>query len=408
MPVAGHASLDNGVMVATTHLTEKTLVRKPNPYGTDYIRAGPAFRWIEVYSFLEQYGMTTPGGRVSSVGSSLLLGGGLSYFSSLHGWSANNVLNYELALANGSLINVNAKSAPDLFWAMKGGSNNFGIVTRYDLRAVPLGKVFGGSVTWASNDTQRYLDAQTAFILPGGGAEDDRASIMPNFGYNPATGQNSSGTVFLFNGTDPNPAALRNLTAIPITSGSVSVQNYSDVVATTSGYSPRDRRWSFYATAVKSAPATMDLIYHHIREQADVILAGVNASVGAAVQPITVNHLKAARNSGGDAIDLDPAQGPFVIALIYGNWFDPELDPLIKQWTLATIAAIEKDAKRRDLYYPWTFLNDAGQAQDPISTYGYGKSLRRMRAVSEKYDPQGIFQKNVPGFKLGSELHSGC
>ncbi|KAL5384416.1 hypothetical protein PMIN06_011072 [Paraphaeosphaeria minitans] len=408
MPVAGHASLDDGVMVATTHLTEKTLVRKPNPYGTDYLRAGPAFRWLEVYSFLEQHGLTTAGGRVSSVGSSLLLGGGLSYFSSAHGWAANNVVNFELALANGSLVDVNARTAPDLFWALKGGSSNYGIVTRYDLRVVPLGRVFGGTVTWAGEHTQRYLDAQTAFILPGGGAEDDRAAIMPNFGYNPSTGQNSSGTVFVFNGTDANPAALRNLTSIPTTSGSVAVQRFSEVVASTAGYAARDRRWSFYATAVKSAPATMDLLYRHMRTQADALLPGVNATVGAAVQPITVSHLTAARQRGGDALDLDPARGPFVIALFYGNWFDPALDARIRAWTLATIAAVEKDAKRRGLDYPWVFLNDAGQAQDPIGTYGYGASVRRMRAVARRYDPQGVFQRNVPGFKLGSELHSGC
>ncbi|KAF2677439.1 FAD-binding domain-containing protein [Lentithecium fluviatile CBS 122367] len=408
MPVVGHGSLDNGVLVVTTNLLEKTLVRSPNPYGADYIRTGSAFRWEDVYTFLEQYGLATAGGRVSSVGSSLILGGGLSYFSSLHGWAANNVLNYEIVLANGSLVNVNAKSAPDLFWALKGGSSNFGIVTRYDLRVIPIGKVFGGSVTWASNETQRYLDAQTAFILPGGGSYDDNAAIMPNFGYTPLTAQNNSGTVFVYNGSDPDPAALRNLTSIPTTSGAVTVQNFSEVVGSTSGYSPRDRRWSFYNIAVKSAPPTMNLLYRHMREQADTILGGVNASVGAAVQPITVNHLKAAQNAGGDAIALDPSRGPFVIALYYANWFDPTLDPLIKQWELATIAAVKKDTQTRGLYYPWEFLNDSGQAQDPIGTYGYGKSLPRLKAVSKKYDPHGVFQRNVPGFKLGFELHSGC
>ncbi|PVH91512.1 FAD-binding domain-containing protein, partial [Periconia macrospinosa] len=408
MPVPGHASLDDGVMIATTHLTEKTLVRTPNSYGTDYLRVGPGFRWSEVYSFLEQYGLAAIGGRVSSVGSSLLLGGGLSYFSSAHGWAANNILGFELALANGSLIDVNAESAPDLYWALKGGSNNFGIVTRYDLKTFPLGQVFGGSVTWASNDTQRYLDAQTAFILPGGGAEDDRAAIMPNFAYNPVTGQNVSSTVYMFNGSDPNPAALRNFTSISITSGSVGVSNFSEVVASTAGYAPRDRRWAFYATAVKSAPPTMNLLYRNLREQADIILNGINVTVGAAVEPITVNLLKAAKNAGGDAIDLDPEQGPFVVSLLYGSWSDPALDSMIEKWVLATIDAIDKDAKSQGLHYPWTFLNDAGQKQDPISTYGYGKSLPRLQEVSKKYDPTGVFQRAVPGFKLGFELHSGC
>ena len=58
------------------------------------------------------------------------------------------------------------------------------------------------------------------------------------------------------------------------------------------------------------------------------------------------------------------------------------------------------------MYYPWLFLNDAGITQDPIATYGYGASLPRMREVATRYDPGRVFQRNVPGFKLGGGLHS--
>lgn len=230
MPVAGHQSLEQGVMIAMTHFTEKTTVAEPNEFGTSYVRAGAAFRWIEVYEFLERQGLLTTGGRVSSVGSSLLLGGGLSYFSGRRGWAADNVVSFELV------------TVAELFWALKGGSNNFGIVTRYDLKTVPTTQMFGGTVTWAANDTQRYLDAQTAFILPGGGSDDPDAAIMPNFGFDPLTGQNSSGTVMVYAKPDPNPRALENFTSIPTTFSTVGVQNFSSIVQSTSGFSPRDRR----------------------------------------------------------------------------------------------------------------------------------------------------------------------
>lgn len=164
--------------------------------------------------------------------------------------------------------------------------------------------------------------------------------------------------------------------------------------------------WSFYSTAVLSAPETMNLIHDHIRTVADQRLSGLNATTGAAVQPITTQHLQAARHRGGDALDLDPARGAFVIALVYVSWYDAADDAAVGAYNDAVISSIEADTKARGLYYPWKFLNDAGPGQDPVGTYGYGASLPRLRAVSAKYDPAGVFQRKVPGFKLAGEVPS--
>ena len=228
-------------MLATTHFTEMQTVSTPNEFGESYVRAGAAFRWQQLYEYLEAQGLLCVGGRITSIGSSLLLGGGLSYFSGLRGWAANNVVNYEVVLSNSSIVQVNNKTAPDLFWALKGGTNNFGIVTRYDILTFPSGPVYGGSVVWASTDTQQYLDAQTAFIVPGGGSEDPKAAIMPNFGYFPSTKQNSSGVVLLYD--EPiQPKAFENFTAIPPVSGSLGITTLLGVVNTTAFYAPRNKR----------------------------------------------------------------------------------------------------------------------------------------------------------------------
>ena len=228
-------------MLATTYLTEMQTVSTPNEFGVSYVRAGAAFRWQQLYEYLDTKGLLCVGGRDANIGSALLLGGGVSYFSGIRGWAANNVVNYEIVLANSSIVQINNKTAPDLFWALKGGTNNFGIVTRYDLLTFPTGPVFGGSVEWASGDTQRYLDAQTAFIVPGGGSEDPKAAIMPSLGYNPMTKQNSSGVVLLYD--DPvQPKAFENFTAIPPVSGSLGNTTLVGIVNTTEFYSPRDKR----------------------------------------------------------------------------------------------------------------------------------------------------------------------
>lgn len=79
---------------------------------------------------------------------------------------------------------------------------------------------------------------------------------------------------------------------------------------------------------------------------------------------------------------------------------------MIKQFLDASTADLEKDAKTNNIYYPWLFLNDAGIEQDPIATYGYGESRAKMIAIANKYDPLGVFQKNVPGYKLTGEMHA--
>lgn len=90
----------------------------------------------------------------------------------------------------------------------------------------------------------------------------------------------------------------------------------------------------------------------------------------------------------------------FAVALIVSNWDDPALDPNVVSFNNLAIAELTKRAKAEDLYYPFTFLNDAGPGQEPFATYGKGKSLPKLQEISKAYDPEGIFQNHTGGFKL--------
>ena len=103
---------------------------------------------------------------------------------------------------------------------------------------------------------------------------------------------------------------------------------------------------------------------------------------------------------------LDFSSDLCTVALIYAEYFDASSDGMIKQFLDASTANLKKDAKTNNIYYPWLFLNDAGIEQDPIATYGYGKSRARMIAIAKEYDPLGVFQNNVPGYKLTGEVHA--
>ena len=233
-PITGVANTDHGVLIATSQFTEKTLIPTPNPFEVSYLRAGAAFRWEELYAFLNPYGLAVAGGRVSTVGSSLLLGGGMSYRSATLGWAVNNVVNFELVTGTGHILQVNQKLYPDLFWALKGGSNNFGIITRYDLKVYKTGTIFGGVLNWMGhNNSLRFLDAYTAWFAPGGGVQDNaKAAILPNIAMTLPDMKETSATILFYNDNVTNPKTFENFTAIPrIDSQSqLGLMNFSQLV----------------------------------------------------------------------------------------------------------------------------------------------------------------------------------
>jgi len=97
----------------------------------------PGSQWQEVFETLAPHGLTVTGGRSGTVGvGGFLTGGGNSFHLASHGMACDTVVNYEVVIANGSIISANARENPDLWVALKGGSANFGLVTRFNLRTI--------------------------------------------------------------------------------------------------------------------------------------------------------------------------------------------------------------------------------------------------------------------------------
>jgi FAD/FMN-containing dehydrogenase len=85
--------------------------------------------------------------------------GGLSFFSSREGFICDNVVNFEVVLASGAIVNANEKENSDLFKVLKGGGNNFGIVTRFDMRTFQQGPFWGGAVFYFHNQFEDQINA---------------------------------------------------------------------------------------------------------------------------------------------------------------------------------------------------------------------------------------------------------
>ena len=179
-PWAGANNIDGGIAIDLSLLNEVTLAKDRS-----FVRLGSGGTWGHAYNQLNGSGVAFPGGRVKTVGiGGLTLGGGISWFTPRVGWVADNVINYEIVLASGEVKNVNRSSDMDLFMALKGGGNNFGIVTRFDIAAFEHDqRIFGGFVSLSINNTATTLKGFQGFLdrTVSVQGEDDRSLVALEF-----------------------------------------------------------------------------------------------------------------------------------------------------------------------------------------------------------------------------------
>jgi len=142
-PIAGWNNINNGVSMDLVWLNHTELAADRS-----FVRLGSGGTWSNAYDTFVNDGIAFPGGLCGTTGvGGVSLGGGESYFQPAVGWVVDNVLNYEIVLATGEIVNANETSNPDLFKALKGGSSNFGIVTQVDVAAFDYDKMWAGQVT---------------------------------------------------------------------------------------------------------------------------------------------------------------------------------------------------------------------------------------------------------------------
>jgi len=112
-----------------------------------------------------KFGLALPGGIVSTTGvSGLTLGGGLGYITRQCGLTIDNLLEAGVVLADGSYVKASARENPDLFWALRGGGGNFGVVTSFLFKLHAIETVYGGPMLWDINESKEVLNWYRDFI----------------------------------------------------------------------------------------------------------------------------------------------------------------------------------------------------------------------------------------------------
>ncbi len=159
--VAGLSACDDGVLIDLAGL--KTIVVDP---AARTARAGGGVLWGEFDAATQQHALHTPGGRVTTTGlGGFTTGGGYGWTSSKYGLTCDNLLSAEVVLADGRVVRASEREHADLFWGIRGGGGNFGIVTEFELRLHPLGPiVLAGLALWPIDRAAELLPAWRDYV----------------------------------------------------------------------------------------------------------------------------------------------------------------------------------------------------------------------------------------------------
>jgi len=151
---------------------------------TSSVTLQPGSTWGQILDVLEPQGVAVSGGRVSTVGTGLLLGGGISYLSPQVGYSSDTMREVDVVLVSGKTVTATATNQyADLFRALKGGSNRFGIVTRYVVDAITTGTKadktwYGGQLVYSNSSVDAVLTALAHYAL---NVNDPKAAMLLYF-----------------------------------------------------------------------------------------------------------------------------------------------------------------------------------------------------------------------------------
>ena len=127
--------------------------------------AEPGACWLDFDFECQSFGLATPGGAVSHTGiAGLTLGGGVGWLSGKYGLTCDNVVSFDIVTPDGELRRANAQENPDLYWGLRGGGGNFGIVTQFEYQLYPVGTMLGGMILYPFDSATAFMRGYGAWV----------------------------------------------------------------------------------------------------------------------------------------------------------------------------------------------------------------------------------------------------
>ncbi|KAI0260026.1 FAD dependent oxidoreductase [Gloeopeniophorella convolvens] len=356
------------------------------------VEVGPGLTWDEVYTELESVGVVVIGGRIAGVGvAGLLLGAGYSYKSSQFGLGIDNIVGIEVVLPNGTFTTVTSKDE-DLWFALRGGMNNFGIVTKFTLKSFPQGQVWAGTLVYSPDQ----LDAFNQAFSKVAQNNDTKAALVGEFAY---TSEAVSPTGFVFYDAPTPPAGLfDDLLAIPTVSSDVSTRSFADFVLSTNSTNPPPilRGFNSGVSLTQYTPAILNVLANETLFWGNKLTPlDTNVSVGIALEPFNSGVFSHGSDS---AFPPDRSHALFPSAIGYA-WSNASLDETmaqsLRESTDAAHAAALAEGQNVSDASP--YINYA-LFDTPVELL-YGENLPRLRAIKKEIDPEDVMGL-AGGFKV--------
>ncbi|KAK7038741.1 hypothetical protein VNI00_010626 [Paramarasmius palmivorus] len=361
------------------------------------VKIGAGLTWDEVYARLQPHGMTVVGGRVPGVGvGGLLLGGGYSLWTDQYGLSIDTVVAHDLVLPNGTFIEVNESTSPDLFFALKGGFNNFGIVTSFTMKAFPQTDIWVGVITYPHNATKAAHQAMESYSFNN---TDSKAAVITAY-MATGTGETSQAAGLFYNAPMQPSGIFDGLLNVPGAVIEVSgVMGFADALSILGGplaslNPPRTIRDTVPVTRYTVG------ILDEIKNQVDRILSEAMSSNRSFVdidfgpEPFVQPNA----HSTDSAYPHPPGRFTCPTVLVV-DWIDSADDEFFTNAMREARQAIQTRAIEEGQSFPDDIVyNNYAPADTPLDLL-YGNNLGRLRDIKRRIDPDNVMGL-AGGFKI--------
>lgn len=351
---------------------------------------GAGLLWDDVYAQLEPHNVNVVGGRISGVGvAGFTLGGGYSFKSNQYGLTIDTVVAYELVTPLGVVRLVTAKDA-DIFWALKGGGNRLGIVTRFTLKTFPQTQVWGGLAVYPEASIPALRNATLAFDAQ----TDRKAEIIPSIDVLP-TMTVASLNVF-YDGPTPPDGLFDAFLAIPALSLDLKTRSFLSLLLS-SPPTPNGLTRDLFATVdvPNFGAKIIDAIIDEALTLGPALTANSSAQlVSYGMEPFLRGYLTRKTRTSDSAFPPSRRHG-MPLSISYA-WTSAQDDDQLRAVARASAARIQRLASAAAPplgKYPNYSLFDT-----PIEQI-FGSNVERLRRVVRSVDPHGVMNQ-TGWFKL--------
>ena len=367
----GFGTNDGGVVIDLSKLADVEIIDKER----HLVRIGGGATWGQVAVALAPHGLAISSGDTKSVGvGGLTLTGGIGWKVRKYGLALDNVAAAEMVTASGEAVHVSAEEHPELFWAIRGGGGNFGIVTAFEFVAHPTTDVFYGTIAFPASEAATVLQGWADYLRI---APEELTSTVA-FANPFAGGPEAPVEVYVaFDGDDPELAAqaidpIRRLGAV--TGDGVALQPYADTLADGAPPPPGIQFASRSAFADQESVPEILRILAEVRASERSPFIAVR-SVGGAVSRVP-GDATAYAHRRAELMFVTTAAGP---------------KPAVE----AARPALEAIWDRLTPHVTGAYANFLSSAtEEDVAAIYPAETYRRLAAVKRRYDPGNLFAGN--------------